>query len=293
MSQSTRAPEGHKICPRCPDGDRVRPLSEFYSAGSRGHSGYCKLCTRAVNRQRYRRVSDQQGRPVAPATVPLVDGRKCCDGKCGQIKLLSEFYRHGNGYRRVCKSCMAGVHRERYLDSPKAERAAKNRAVKAGWKCPCGEHDSDPAHVIARNARWREANREKHRKTSREGAARRRATNPEPIREAGRRAISRRRARLRGLPCEPYTVAELLERDGTDCVLCGKPLDLTMSYPEDLAPTREHLECLSWPGATAGDVPSNVAISHWKCNNERRDRPHPAAASKRAALLAAEQKMTT
>jgi hypothetical protein len=77
----------------------------------------------------------------------------------------------------------------------------------------------------------------------------------------------------------------LLERDGTDCVLCGEPLDLTVSYPEPLAPTVEHLECLSWPDS-AGDVPSNCAVSHWQCNNERRDRPHPAAVRKRAELLA-------
>ena len=81
---------------------------------------------------------------------------------------------------------------------------------------------------------------------------------------------------------------QILERDGTDCVLCGGELDLDAVYPEPLAPSVEHLECISWPDATAGDVLSNTGVSHWQCNNERRDRPHPAAARKRAELLAAE-----
>lgn len=98
-------------------------------------------------------------------------------------------------------------------------------------------------------------------------------------------AFRRRRLRELALPQEPYTVADLTARDGTDCVLCGEDLDFAAKFPEPAAVTVEHLECISWP-SSAGDVPSNVALSHWACNNTRKARPHPRAAAKRAALLA-------
>jgi hypothetical protein len=81
---------------------------------------------------------------------------------------------------------------------------------------------------------------------------------------------------------------QLLERDGTLCVLCGEELDLDAVRPDPRSPTVEHLECISWP-ESAGDVPSNVAVSHFACNMRRGANPHPAAARKRATLLAAER----
>jgi hypothetical protein len=84
----------------------------------------------------------------------------------------------------------------------------------------------------------------------------------------------------------PRASEALLERDGTACVLCGEELDLDAVYPDPQAPTVEHLECIAWPDS-AGDVPSNVAVAHYGCNNRRRTSPHPAAARKRAELLLA------
>lgn len=110
--------------------------------------------------------------------------------------------------------------------------------------------------------------------------------NPEAAREKVRRANARRRARLRRLPVEEYSLAQIVERDGARCVLCGDDLDLDSIYPHPLSPTVEHLECLSWPDS-AGDVFSNVGAAHARCNFKRGDRPHPAAARKRAELLAA------
>jgi hypothetical protein len=107
--------------------------------------------------------------------------------------------------------------------------------------------------------------------------------NPDRVMAAGRR----RRARLMALPSEPYAVADIFARDGADCVLCGKPLDLAAKWPEPRSATVEHLECLSWPGS-AGDVLANVAASHARCNLRRKAKHHPAAARKRAELLAAQ-----
>jgi hypothetical protein len=143
------------------------------------------------------------------------------------------------------------------------------------------DHPPDPEQVRT----WKRARHAADPERFRAEAATWRAANPDRTRENARRGMHRRRARLRALPVEPYTMAQLVERDGTCCVLCNGELDFTVTYPEPLAPTVEHLECISW--GIAGDEPSNVALSHWDCNNRRQDKPHPAAARKRAELLAA------
>lgn len=284
MSKSTPVPAGHKRCPRCPEGEQVQPLTHFFQFRTGKVSGYCKSCTREANQRAYRQRSDRQGRPRVPNAIPIVDGQKLCVGECDAVKPLDQFYRHGNGYRRLCKTCMAPTYRVQYQRTPRSARASEARAVKSEWKCTCGEHDSHRAHIYSRNADWRRTNPERHRESNRLGAIRRRVANPEPVREAGRRAASQRRARRRGLPSDHYTWAQLLERDGKNCVLCGRVLNLAVEHPHPMSPTTEHLECLSWPNSP-GNVLTNVALSHFTCNTRRRDRPHPAAARKRAELL--------
>jgi hypothetical protein len=86
---------------------------------------------------------------------------------------------------------------------------------------------------------------------------------------AHRRGGSRRRNRLRGLPQERYTEKEVLELYGTDCHLCGKPIDLD-------APRRtgwgegwqrglqfDHVQPVAKGGA---DILANVRPAHGLCN---------------------------
>ena len=138
-----------------------------------------------------------------------------------------------------------------------------------------------------RSRAWSKANSDRYRSN----IDRWRRENPERDLEIRRRIQSRRRARMRGLPVEPYTMDQLLERDGTLCVLCDGELDLSAAHPDLLAPTVEHLECISWDNS-AGDVPANCAVAHFTCNSSRNNRPHPAAARKRSELLAAERLLT-
>lgn len=102
--------------------------------------------------------------------------------------------------------------------------------------------------------------------------------------EQGTESRRRRRVRLQKLPVEPYNLADILARDGTSCVLCGDELDLAARWPHPRSVTVDHLECLVWPGSP-GDVLTNVGAAHLTCNVARSDRPHPAAARKRAELL--------
>lgn len=313
MSESTPAPVEGKTCTgEC---SKLKPLSEFYphKRGRYGRTSRCRVCTREDNKKSYRRTSDRNGRARAPEPVPVVDGRKRCTGACGEVKLLDEFYRRDTGrYRRECKACRLAAEQARrqdpqsrpaWLARRKSHYETNREAIRETVNSWRRERDAaDPEAARARRranylahrekqyvsaARWRAANIERHRANARNWAARHRVANPDHLRELGRRAMARRRARLRGLPTEPYTMEELLLRDGADCVLCGGPLDLTVSYPDPNAPTVEHLECLSWPGS-AGDIPSNCGVAHFRCNCSRGDRPHLAAARKRAELVAAE-----
>ena len=87
----------------------------------------------------------------------------------------------------------------------------------------------------------------------------------------GRIYIARRKARLRGAKVEKYTTEQVLNTYGTDCYLCGKPINLS-------APRRvgkegwqdslhiDHVVPLSKGG---DDVLSNVRPSHGLCNMKK------------------------
>lgn len=235
------------------------------------------------------------------STSAPVDGKTCV--KCDQVKPLSGFGWRSQRRRNDCKACVAAYNRERYQRDP--ELRAKHKALRDRWRAEnptylatyyqqnretliaaAVEYQKrnpiDPEVRRERERRWRDANAEHHAAVKKAW----RAANPERVTEAGRRAQSARRARKRGLPTERYTMAQIIERDGPLCVLCGEELDLDAVHPDPLSPTVEHLECIAWPNS-AGDVLTNVAVAHYRCNNQRRTSPHPAAARKRAELLAA------
>jgi hypothetical protein len=233
-------------------------------------------------------------------------GCKPCS-RCKKIKPLSQYSRRsdgaGGGYRSACKPCIAAYSKDRYHGDPAIR--AKHKVLRDRWRTEnpnylrenylqnreeriaaaiayARQNPKDPERRRQWERSWYAANRDERRAVK----AAWEANNAEKVRENRRRGQARRRARMRGLPAEFYTIDQLLERDGTLCVLCGAELDLDSVHPEPLSPTVEHLECISWPNS-AGDVLQNVAVSHWSCNNDRRTRPHPAAARKRAELLAA------
>lgn len=220
------------------------------------------------------------------STLALFEVKTC--SRCIQVKPLDAFGKNG-----WCRPCCAEYARL-YRTSPKGRERVKasrrdnylrNREKRIAQATEYQKRNPvDPEYRRQRERRWRQANADRHAETKRAW----RENNAELVAEARRRVMSRRRARLRGLPTERYTMDQLLERDGTACVLCGEDLDLAAVYPDPLAPTVEHLECIAWPDS-AGDVLANVAVAHYRCNNQRRTNPHPAASRKRAELGAARQ----
>lgn len=78
-----------------------------------------------------------------------------------------------------------------------------------------------------------------------------------------RRQKSRRVCRVR----EPYTLAEIANRDAFKCGLCRKRVPMNRAVPDHLAPTIDHLIPISDGG---DDVRANVQLAHFICNSRRR-----------------------
>lgn len=186
---------------------------------------------------------------MAESTPAHVDGKTCT--KCGKFKPLDQYYRRGDKLYAHCKACHKIMRDKWRAENPtyNADYYQRNRekliaaAIEYAKQNP---PDPERTRQWARERYAANADRQRARKYEWMGA------NPEAVAETRRRAMSRRRARLRGLPTERYTMDELIERDGTACVLCGEELDLDAVYPDPWAPTVEHLECIQWPGS-AGD----------------------------------------
>lgn len=262
MAQSTPAPIAEKMCRTCLTSKPVGEFSPRRDGYGGGYASACRPCASAAKRDRYwadpgRRGAKRKEHWSAEEPPAAPDGQKWC-ARCSECRPLEEFARRrerASGRASWCKPCMRAYNRERYRSVPGFREAenARSRRFRA----------ENPEYFVE----WIDENRDL-------------------MRELWRGVSGRRRARKRGLPTENYTLAQLIERDGAFCVLCSRRLNMSVRRPHPLSATVEHLECLSWP-ESAGDVLANVAPSHLVCNIRRKDRPHPAAAAKRAELLAA------
>lgn len=76
----------------------------------------------------------------------------------------------------------------------------------------------------------------------------------------------RRRAALRQVPSEPYTLAEIAERDGYCCQLCRAPVDMDVPWPDRWSPTIDHVLPLALGG---DDTRANVQLAHLACNSSK------------------------
>lgn len=228
--------------------------------------GLCKL-----HHTRWRRSGDPGPAELLPPRMAPPKGPCRVDG-CARVlrhpsSQLCE--RHHARWKWSGDPGPAEIKTQRAADSP-CLRSSCNRRVEIRGLCA--------PHYFAEHQQANRARRDELAKKWREA-------NPDRVRINGQATSRRRRARLRHLPAEPYTLQEIVARDGLDCVLCGEELELSVDYLHPRSVTVEHLECVSWPDS-AGDVLSNVAAAHRKCNRDRGNHPHPAAARKRAELAA-------
>jgi 5-methylcytosine-specific restriction endonuclease McrA len=74
----------------------------------------------------------------------------------------------------------------------------------------------------------------------------------------------RRRAAKRGGVSEPYTLAQIAERDRARCGLCGGRVAMKQRVPHPKAPTIDHVIPVFEGG---DDTRANVQLAHFHCNS--------------------------
>lgn len=76
----------------------------------------------------------------------------------------------------------------------------------------------------------------------------------------------RRRVLKRGGVVEPYTLAEIAQRDRHRCQLCRRKVDLTIQWPDPKSPSIDHVIPVTDGG---DDVKANVQLAHFGCNSSK------------------------
>jgi Restriction endonuclease len=76
----------------------------------------------------------------------------------------------------------------------------------------------------------------------------------------------RRRAVKRQADTEPYTLAEIAERDRYRCQLCRRKVNMQLKSPHPRSPSIDHVIPIVEGG---GDVRANVQLAHRGCNSSK------------------------
>lgn len=84
--------------------------------------------------------------------------------------------------------------------------------------------------------------------------------------EAKRAHEHSRRARKQGADAEKISSAEIFDRDGWRCGICGEKVDRRLKYPHPRSASLDHIVPLAKGGHHRR---SNVQCSHWICNSRK------------------------
>lgn len=79
---------------------------------------------------------------------------------------------------------------------------------------------------------------------------------------------ARRRARLREAFVEDFTREEIYERDGWICGICEEPIDQSLSYPDPMSASLDHVMPLARGGEHSR---ANAQAAHLRCNVRKKD----------------------
>jgi 5-methylcytosine-specific restriction endonuclease McrA len=112
--------------------------------------------------------------------------------------------------------------------------------------------------VIARVTTWKRDNRVRHLAGKRASRARHA--------EQYRQTVRRHRVLAAGVLRVPYTEAEVYERHGWVCYICGGPIDASITDRSAANPSFDHVIPISRGGA---DVLDNVRPAHKGCNSHK------------------------
>lgn len=151
--------------------------------------------------------------------------KKCF--RCKQVKSLSDFTRNRgtrDGLEGSCRTCTSARNKLSYVRNFDAEKARKAKAYAA-----------DPGKILARNRKWREANRERERATNTAYYWKNREivqgwhkayheANPHVMRAANARRRARR-VTPPGIIASQAIVEQRMAYFGYKCWMCGGPFE--------------------------------------------------------------------
>ncbi|MGV9800495.1 HNH endonuclease [Mycobacterium sp. NPDC003449] len=80
---------------------------------------------------------------------------------------------------------------------------------------------------------------------------------------------AKRRQQQRGTAVEPIIPQQIFKRDNWICHLCGMAVDPSLSHPDPMSASLDHITPLSDGGTHTED---NVACSHLRCNLSKGNR---------------------
>jgi 5-methylcytosine-specific restriction endonuclease McrA len=159
-----------------------------------------------------------------------------------------------------------------YYKQKGRERRARSHEARLEWQRQWRAKNPELYLEQSREAYWREP--EKFRKRSRDYSK----NNPEKVLQINRR----RKARLKNAAVSKYTEKQVLDLHGTDCHLCGKPIDMqaprwTAMPGWELGLHIDHVIPIAKGGADSLD---NVKPSHGFCNVSKNANPFLGAREK-------------
>lgn len=160
------------------------------------------------------------------------------DAGSGEIKT---YKRHTKDGLRLCGDCGQWVALEDY----------NTNSRKTGPKSMCRECER------IRNVAWREANPTYWQSWQKDNA------------QKTRDISNRRRAKKFSREHEKIDRDLVFERDGYECKLCMKPLDMAAKFPHPWSPTLDHIIPLNKGGH---HLYVNLQAAHFRCNTAKGDR---------------------
>lgn len=232
--------------------------------------------------------------------------RKFCDYRCSNHYRSQQ--REGQRLGRICRGCGVAIPPTLKAGTVYCTSACKDASRKADLKVarravvkPCVDCGADAEFRRSRcedcrSARKQEVARvaarrtyQKHREKRVEESRLYRESNRQYFkdwyqqrrsdpawlsREQARVQVTnrRRRALMASLPSEPYTTAEIAERDGWRCQLCGMKVPAAKRHPDPKSASIDHIIPISRGG---GDVKANVQLTHFSCNIAKNNRALP------------------
>lgn len=179
---------------------------------------------------------------------------------CGMCN--AEFRTGKNGKHGYCSTAcrLAGVELRR-VEALRAERSGRSCA-----KCesPIGDtsrRDANFCSTKCQKAYWSTENQDRINE----------CTSKWKRRNPGRAQDSdhRRRAAIAGTAVGEIDYSAVWDRDNGNCWICSESVDLSVSYPDPMYRSWDHVIPLSKGGShTMG----NLALSHLRCNVSKRDK---------------------